>query len=142
MTASKGTKKPLAFRVRPSTWEHLRRRAYELGESQTSLAERYVEEGLRQDDHGLIYFRQGAAGRRPALLGTRLDVAEVIRTLRQNDDSVGQTAEYLEIPREQVEACLRYYAQYQDEIDDWIGRAEALAEREEALWRRQQELLG
>jgi hypothetical protein len=27
------------------------------------------------DEHPLIYFRDGASGRRPALLGTRLDVA-------------------------------------------------------------------
>jgi hypothetical protein len=30
------------------------------------------------DEHPAIYFRDGADGRRPALLGTRLDVADVI----------------------------------------------------------------
>lgn len=142
MARSTGRKRPIAFRVGPSTWEHLRRRAYEVGETQTSLAERYVEEGLRMDEHTIIYFREGAAGRRPTLMGTRLDVADVIRIFQHNENSAEQTAEYLEIPPEQVEACVRYYAQYKDEIDDWIARAGALAEREEALWRRQQEMLG
>jgi hypothetical protein len=45
------------------------------------LAERYIEEGLRHDEHPLIYFRDREIGRRPALLGTRLDVAEVISTI-------------------------------------------------------------
>ena len=37
---------------------------------------------------------------------------------------------------------MRYYADYTDEIDDWISRANALAEREQASWRRQQDLVG
>ncbi len=53
-------------------------------------------------------FREGAAGRRPALLGSRLDVADVIATIGQNDNSVCEAADYLEIRVEQVEAALRY----------------------------------
>ncbi len=142
MARGLGTKQALAFRVQRETFEHLKRRAREVAESQTALAERYIEEGLRMDEHPLISFREGAAGRRPALAGTRLDVADVIETLCQNAGSVDETARYLEIPVEKVEACLRYYAGYKDEVDDWIERARATAEREEALWRRRQEVLG
>jgi hypothetical protein len=46
------------------------------------------------DEHPLIYFRDGASGRRPALLGTRLDVADVNETIRENDRSVERTAAY------------------------------------------------
>jgi uncharacterized protein (DUF433 family) len=141
MAHSAAAKQPLAFRVLPSTLEHLRRRAREAGQPQTALAERYIEEGLRMDEHPLIYFRDGAAGRRPALLGTRLDVADVIETIRQNDNSVEQTAAYLELPVDWVEACLRYYADYREEIDDWIDRSRAIAEREEERWRRRDEAL-
>jgi len=134
-------KKPLAVRVAPDTIEHLQRRAREARETQTALVERYVEEGLRTDEHPLISFRTGAAGRRPALVGTRLDVWQVIETIRQNENSVETAAEYLALPAEQVRACVRYYVDYKDEIDDWAERARAIAEREEASWRRQQELL-
>ena len=135
-------KEPLAFRVEPETIEHLRRRAREVGQAQTALAERYIEEGLRMDEHPLIYFREGATGRRPALLGTRLDVAEIIETVRQNGNSVEAAAEYLELPVERIEACIRYYTAYQDDVDEWIERATLAAEREEDLWRRRQEVLG
>ena len=70
------------------------------------------------------------------MLGTRLDVADVIKTIRQNDRSVQRTAAYLELPADRIEACLRYYADYADEIDEWIDRAQAIAEREEARWQR------
>jgi uncharacterized protein (DUF433 family) len=82
------------------------------------------------DEHPLIYIRDGEAGRRPALLGSRLDVAEVLITIRQNGNSVEEAAGYLEIPVELVDACLRYYADYKDEIDAWIERSAAIAQCE------------
>jgi uncharacterized protein (DUF433 family) len=93
------------------------------------------------DEHPAIYFRDGAAGRRPALLGTRLDVADVMETIRQNDRSVERAAAYLELPVDRVEACLRYYADYADEVDEWIDRTRAIADREEARWQRRGQAL-
>ena len=69
MPRSPKTKQQVAFRVRPSTLAHLKRRVGETGLSQTDLAERYLEEGLRLDEHPLIAFRDGAAGRRPGTGG-------------------------------------------------------------------------
>ena len=134
-------KRPLAFRVAAATVERLQQRSRETRETQTALVERYIEEGLRTDEHPLIYFRDGTSGRRPALVGTRLDVWQAIETLRQNGNSVEDAAEYLGLPAEKVRACVRYYADYKDEIDEWAVRSKAIAEREEASWRRQQELL-
>jgi uncharacterized protein (DUF433 family) len=93
------------------------------------------------DSHPLLRFRDGFGGRRPALVGTRLDVWKVIETLRGNENSVEETAAYLTIPVEHVRACVRYYADFQAEIDEWARRARDFEDREEANWRRQQELL-
>lgn len=68
----------------------------------------------------MIYFREGAAGRRPALLDSRLDVAEAIATIRRNDGSIAEAAEYLEVPVEQLEAAARYYGEYAEEINEQI----------------------
>lgn len=135
------SKRSVAFRFNPRTLARLKERADEAGASQTDLAERYIEEGLRLDEHPSLYFREGESGRRPALLGSRLDVASVVDTIRQNGNSVEEAADYLEIPVEQVEACLRYYAEYKDEIDEWSARSEAIAARERERWQRQQEAL-
>ncbi len=136
------TKQGISFRFDPITVRRLKDHAAETGAGQTALAQRYIEEGIRRDEHPLIYFRDGAAGRRAALLASRLDVAGVVTTIRQNDGSVAEAADYLEVPVEQVEAAARYYAEYKGEVDDLIERAELAAERERERSRRQREALG
>ncbi|MDQ2984365.1 MAG: CopG family transcriptional regulator [Actinomycetota bacterium] len=133
--------RPRSFRFDESLLANLEERARARGESATSVAERYLAEGLRRDDHPLIVFREGAAGRRPALVGTRLDVAHVIDTLRGSDNSVEATAEYLALPTNYVRAAVRYYADFQDEVDEWRERIQELADREEDAWRREQAVL-
>lgn len=81
------------------------------------------------DEHPLIYLREGASGHRPSLLGSRLDVAQAIETVRQNNGSVEEAASYLEIPVERLEAAARYYGVYADEVDKLIERARIAAER-------------
>ncbi|MGC2375228.1 MAG: DUF433 domain-containing protein [Solirubrobacteraceae bacterium] len=135
------TKQSVAFRFDPITVRRLKQRARETNAAQTALAERYIEEGLRRDEHPLISFRDKEAGRRPALLGTRLDVADVITTIRQNDNSIEEAADYLELPVEHLDACLRYYADYKDEIDALIEQARAIAQRERERWQRRQQAL-
>jgi uncharacterized protein (DUF433 family) len=130
-----------SFRFASRVLEALHHRAREAGLPMTALAERYVDEGLRRDEHPLIVFRDGAAGRRAALAGTRLDVWQVIETVRHSDNSTHEAAEYLAIPEPWVTACVRYYADYTDEVDEWTERLHAIAEREEDAWRRTQAVL-
>ena len=133
--------RPRSFRFPEALLASLQSHARERGESANALAERYLEEGLRRDDHPLIVFREGAAGRRAVLVGTRLDVAQVIDTFRESDNSVDTTAEYLGIPEQHVRAAVRYYADFRDEVDEWRERTHAIAEREEEAWRREQAIL-
>jgi uncharacterized protein (DUF433 family) len=141
MAQSPTTKQQVAFRVRARTLDHLKRRVRETGLSQTDLAERYLEEGLRMDEHPLIVFRDGAGGRRPGLVGSRLDVWQIVDTVKQNG-SAKAAAAYLDLSDERIEACMRYYAEYQDEIDEWAARAQLVADREHDLWQRRQEIGG
>ena len=133
-------KRSFSVRWSPRTLAHLQRRAEAAQIAASDLAERYVEEGLRMAEHPLIYFRDGAAGRRPALIGSRLDVATVISTVRQNDNSVEEAADYLQLRLPLVEACVRYYLDYQDEIDATIARNEEETEAAEISWRKRHEI--
>jgi len=133
--------RPRSFRFAASLLAALEARARDRGESASAVAERYIEEGLRRDTHPLIVFRDGGAGRRPALAGTRVDVAQVIETLRNSDNSIDETAEYLALPEAYVRAAVKYYADYKDEIDEWRERMRLIAEREEEAWKREQAVL-
>lgn len=104
------------------------------------LAERYLREGVRMDEHPLIVFREGLGGRRPALAGTRLDVWQVVDTVRASD-GVEEAAEYLDVPASKVHAAMRYYAAYKSEVDQWARRMRERADAEEQTWRREQEVL-
>ena len=134
-------KRHLSLRVESPTVAELDRLAHQRGLSRNELAARYLAEGVRQDEFPLIYFREGALGRRAALLGTRLDVWQVVETVRSHGNSLEQASEYLGLPVERVHAAVRYAAAHRDEVDETAAREIAAAERAEELWRAEQELL-
>jgi len=123
-----------SFRLRPDTSERLARRAAETGETYTTLAERFIDEGLRRIDHPAIDFVDEPAGRRARVVGTGLGVWEVIEVVRANHGSVERAAEYLDIPVALVAAAVAYRADHAAEIDGWIERNRELGDREYARW--------
>jgi hypothetical protein len=76
-----------------------------------TLAQRYVEEGLRMDEHPLIRFAEGPSGRRARLVGGP-DVWEVVAVARDNDGDLAETAAYPELSLGLVQAAASYYAAY------------------------------
>jgi uncharacterized protein (DUF433 family) len=105
------------LRLAPGVRQRLSECARRAGIQERTLAQRYVEEGLRHDAHPLIQFLDGPSGRRASLLGRGLDVWEVIATVRDNNGSMAEVAEYSQIPAGLVEAAVAYYGEYRDEID-------------------------
>jgi uncharacterized protein (DUF433 family) len=121
----------------------LTERAAETSESRNALAERLIDEGLRMDRHPLIAFRTGGSGmRRPALVGTRLDVWQVIDTVRAEGGDVAAAAEYLGVPERTVRAAVDYYAEFTEEIDGYRAEELAFAERERERAERARRILG
>ena len=111
---------PLSVRLNDATIKRLGARARRVRLPPRTLAQRYVEEGLRMDDHPLIRFADGPAGRRARLTGTGKDVWEVITVVRDNGGSAAEAARYLEIPLGLVQAAIAYYGAYTSEIDQLI----------------------
>jgi uncharacterized protein (DUF433 family) len=120
------------------------------GTSTSSVANLFVDEALRSYEHSVIVFRPGPTGRRAALAAGP-DVWEVIGALKAlreetpslaDDDLRDALAEVTGLSADQVNAALRYYVAYPDEIDERIAANEAAAAREHALWESQQALLG
>ncbi len=141
---SKGTsgqRQHRSFRFPEETLGRLDARAKQIRETRTALAERYVDEGLRMDEHPGIAFADGPAGRRAVLAGSGLDVWEVIATLRQNRNSLEAAARYLELPIATLRPAVGYYAAFPDEINDRIGLNEEVAQAAQEAWRREQAVL-
>ncbi|HUO71646.1 MAG TPA: DUF433 domain-containing protein [Solirubrobacteraceae bacterium] len=131
-----------SFRLSARTLALLDDRARELAESRNSLAERLLDEGLHRERHPLIVFRDGGAGtRRPALVGTRLYVWQIIDTVRASANSVAQAAEYLSLPERHVQAAVEYYADYTDEVDRYRAEEREFEQRERERWERAQRVL-
>lgn len=135
-------KQAFSLRLDSHTLAALKRQAERTGQPPRTLAQRYVEEGLRQTDHPLIRFVDGPAGRRAALVGSGLDVWELIDTVRDNRGDADAAAEYLDIPRGLLDAAIGYYGAFTDEIDSQIEANERGAQEGYAAWVAGREALG
>jgi len=111
---------PLSIRLSDATISRLGARARRVHLPPRTLAQRYVEEGLRMDEHPLVRFADGPAGRRARLLGTGKDVWEVVAVVRDNGGDAAEAARYLEIPPGLVQAAIGYYGAYTAEIGQEI----------------------
>jgi len=125
---------PLSVRLSDETIERLGNRARRAHLPPRTLAQRYIEEGLRMDEHPLVRFADGPAGRRARLAGTGKDVWEVIATVRDNNADLAAAARYLEMPLGLVQAAVTYYGAYQQEIDQWIELNEQETDEAHAAW--------
>jgi hypothetical protein len=119
------------------------------GSSGSSVANRFVDEALRMDEHPGVVFRDGRTGRRAVLVGGP-DVREVIRAVKsaraaEPDFGATDVVTLVEantgVPARLVDVAVRYWSSYPDEIDAWIAEADALEADALAAWERQQELL-
>ncbi len=135
----------LSLRLESGTYDRLEVESQRTGQSRSQLAKTLLEEGLRMEAHPGIVFRSGPAGRRPGIAGGP-DIWEVVRVFEgvdaQGEELLRRTAESTGLTPELVRIALRYYADYRDEIDDWIRRVDEESARSEAAWRRGRDLLG
>jgi hypothetical protein len=116
----------------------------------SSATSRLVDEALRSQEHPLITFKDGPAGRRARLAGGP-DVWEVIgaiRSVRETEPALAGekvlevVAETSGTPMPFIRAALAYWGAYPDEVDDLLNRALTEAAQARSAWERQQELLG
>jgi uncharacterized protein (DUF433 family) len=108
--------------------------------NKSRLAERYIDEGMRMEDHPGVVFRDGPTGRR-AGLAAGPDVWEVVSALRsaglEGDEAAQATAEWSGLTVRQVRDAVGYYSEYPAEIDERIRMNEEDADAAERRWREQ-----
>jgi len=74
-----------------------------------------------------IVFRDGPAGRRPAVIGGP-DVWEVIEVFHAEDENHNATAKSLGLRAGLVDAAIAYYATNREAVDEWIETNRELME--------------
>jgi len=119
------------------------------GTSASSLANIFVDEALRAEEHPGIVFRPGPTGRRAGLVGGP-DVWEVIGALQavRAEDSdladeslIAVVAEATGLSPRVVRIAIRYYAAYPAEVEERIAANHEAAQEAEAAWQAEQDLL-
>jgi len=120
------------------------------GTSVSSAGNRLVDEALRSNEHPLVVFRDGPAGRRARLVGGP-DVWQVIRAVRsaraaepelgaEQTVALVSTTSGVSVPV--VRAAISYWTAYSDEIDTLVDRADREESDARARWQREHQLLG
>lgn len=108
----------VSVRLEDSLAERLRLRARASGETLSDRLRRYAEEGVRQDEHPLITFRDGPTGRRAGVIGGP-DVWEIamwLDDLQSESNPAATLVAEANLTRAQVDAAVRYGNAYPDEI--------------------------
>lgn len=141
---SKVAQKPFSIRMSEHTLARLDVGAQRRGEAKSRTAERLIDEGLRMEDHPGIVFRDGPAGRRAAL-AVGPDVWQVVQTLKETglggEQAIAATAEWGNLSHAQVNAALRYYVDFPEEVDEKIDHNRHESGRQHAAWIRAREAL-
>jgi hypothetical protein len=134
------TARQFSARLDAGVVDRLERRGARSGVNKSRLAERYIDEGMRMEDHPGIVFRGGPTGRR-AGLAVGPDVWEVITALRstglEGDEAIQSTAEWSGLTVRQVRDAVGYYSEYSAEIDERIRLNDEEADAAERRWREQ-----
>lgn len=119
------------------------------GTSVSAASNRLVDEALRSQEHPLIVFRDGPAGRRARLVGGP-DVWEVIRATRSTrtaepqasaEEVVAMVTDSTGVSTRLIQAAIAYWAAFPTEIDALIARAGEEEARARTHWEREHGLL-
>ncbi|MDQ1516239.1 MAG: hypothetical protein QOE80_2069 [Actinomycetota bacterium] len=119
------------------------------GTTLSSAGNRLVDEALRSQEHPLVIFRDGPAGRRARLVGGP-DVFQIVRAVNSarhaepaltSTELVGIVSETSGVPEPLIRAAIAYWADYPTEVDALMARADEEEARARQRWEREQGLL-
>lgn len=119
------------------------------GTTLSASGNRFVDEALRSHEHPLVIFRDGPAGRRARLAGGP-DVWELIRAVHatrraepalSSAEVVDLVADTSGVSETLVRAAVAYWADYPDDVNSLVARADQEEEQGRRRWEREQGLL-
>ncbi len=119
--ASASTKgQPFSIRLSGSTDEFVRHEAQRTRRSKSAVVEVLTEEASRMRRFPGLGFRGDDAGRRPWVIGTGLDVWQIVEA-SDDFDSVEQMARDTDLDERQIRIALAYRDHYPEEVEAAIA---------------------
>jgi uncharacterized protein (DUF433 family) len=126
---------PVSVRLNAETYRLARELARRTSRSLSAIVSELAEEAFRMRRHPGIAFAGPPGDRRARVEGTGLDVWEVIAVYRACREDIDRTRRALEhVTPRQIEAALRYYRAYPEEIDALVAENERPREEWERLY--------
>lgn len=136
--------RPTSFRLPDELLGELDAEASAAGVTVTALVSTLLDEGLKTRRFPGIVYRNGATGRRAALLGGP-DVWEVIRDLGRAKGNqrarLASVAETTGLHLRQIESAVEFYVAHPEAIDERITADAVVADRVRAQIDRRERLL-
>jgi len=114
---------PFSIRLSPLTDELVTREARRTRRSKGAVVEMLAEEALRTRRFPGIAFRGSDWNRRPWVIGTALDVWEIVAASRRFA-SAQEMAANTDLSEPQIRLALAYYQEFPEEIDEAIRENE------------------
>jgi uncharacterized protein (DUF433 family) len=114
---------PFSLRLSEATDELITREARRTRRSKGAVVEALAEKALRTRRFPGIAFRGADWNRRPWVIGTALDVWEIVRAAR-NFSSPDEMAAQTDLTEPQIRLALAYSEEHPEEIDDAIRESE------------------
>lgn len=114
---------PFSIRLSKTTDELITREAKRTRRSKGSVVEALTEEALRTRRFPGIAFRGADWDRRPWVIGTALDVWEIVRAAREFS-SPQEMAEHTDLTEPQIRLALAYHEEHPEEVDEAIRESE------------------
>ncbi len=113
--------KPFSVRFRLPADRYVEAEALRTRRSKSDLVEALAEEAIITRRFAGLAFRGEDWNRRPWLIGTGLDVWELIDMLRGYGNDLDRLLEDNALQRRHVELALAYYKEYPEEIDQAVA---------------------
>ena len=131
--ATKG--RPFTVRLRPEVERRLEEEAERVRQPKTVMLEALADEGLRMRRFAGIGFMGPEHDRRAYLLGTGLEVWEVVELYRDyGEEEKGLMLEAHPVTERQLRVALAYHREYPEEIDRHVRENARTSEEWEEIY--------
>lgn len=111
---------PVSVRLEPALLEAIRDRAQRSGKPVSRVVREMLGEAVRTQRFPGVGFVEGPSGRRAHLVGTGLDVWEIIDLLREFGSPAALRERFPHLSPRAIQVAIAYAREYPEEIDAFL----------------------